>query len=164
MLRQGYWRSRWPTRRQLANRRGNCGLRAKARNQFLDLALAPVPGGIEDLAMVLGREVRPQQTDRSHRERAVGEQLEDDGITPRRPRGLHTKVSGIVGEAQHLRAVGEQRGTALAEIQAARIDLAEQRNQVRDRTPLVRGGAFDFDEQAAIGETGDISVRRHAPL
>jgi len=82
-------------------------LGSQPRDEFLDLPLALVRGGLEQVAMVLGHEMRRQQSHRREVHRSVAEQFEDDGVFPNGPSRLNAAIGGMLGEMEHLHAVGE---------------------------------------------------------
>jgi hypothetical protein len=100
--------------------------------------------------MILRRQVRRQETDRSQRDRPVGEQLQDDWKAARSASGLDPAISGMFREAKDLRAVREERRTALREIEPPRVKLHERRNQMSRRLPLEFGQPPDLDEQLVV--------------
>jgi hypothetical protein len=58
----------------------------------------------------------------------------------------------VLGEVKHLGAVGEHRGTPLAEIQPPRIQFRERRYKLGDRFPLRRDEPGYFGNQFGIGK------------
>jgi hypothetical protein len=51
----------------------------------------------------------------------------------------------------HWRPVAEHGGAALAEIEAARVDFGERRDEARRRPPLVHGERFERRQQILVG-------------
>ena len=80
---------------------------------------------VEDLAVILRRQVRRQQTNRGQGDRPVGQQRQDDRKLPRNASGLDASIGGVLGEAEDLRAVGEERRAALPEIEPPRVQFRE---------------------------------------
>ena len=78
---------------------------------------------------------------------SIGEQFEDDRKAASRPRSFNTIEGRVLGEVKHLRAVGEHRGTPLAEIQPSRIHSAS----------ADRSSAIAFRSDAASRVTSAIS-------
>src|SRR5262245_15747450 len=103
---------------------------------MLDLSLALVPRHVDEVLMVLRREMRREQADRREREVACFEPHEQDWIATRGASSLDPAIGGVLGQAQHLGAVGKQRGTPFGEIQTSRIELGEGRNELRSCTAL----------------------------
>jgi hypothetical protein len=85
----------------------------------LDVALALVPRSLQGVAVVRLRQMRRQEPDRGQRQRAVVQAFEDRRKPPRGPSSLDPVVGAALLEVQHLRAVGEERRAALAQVQAA---------------------------------------------
>ena len=79
--------------------------------------------------MILRRQVRRQQTDRGQVHRPVRQQLQDDRKAPRGAGGLDPSIGRVLGEAEDLRAVGEERRAALPEIEPPRVQFRQRRNQ-----------------------------------
>ena len=89
---------------------------------------------------------------RAEMDPAVGEQLQDNRKATRRPRGLDPVQGSMLREMKHLRAVGEHRRTALAEVQPARVEFGERRHERSDRFSLQRREPRDFGNQVGIRE------------
>jgi hypothetical protein len=106
----------------------------------------------EQRPVIVRREVRPEQGEIGERQRALCKELEDDGKLARRAGGLDAMVSRMLGQVQHLCAVRKEGRAAFAEIQAARIELGEQAQELDGRVPFISGGARDGAEEIAIGE------------
>jgi hypothetical protein len=106
-------------------------LRPQRCDYLLDLPLALVPSGFEDALLIVRGEMWRKQTDRGEVQCTVGEQIEDRRPLPSCPCGLDSKVGGMFRQVQDLRAVGEERGAALANIQLSDVQLGERRNQAR---------------------------------
>ena len=113
--------------RQLPHRRRHRRLRAQTRHKMLDLALALVSSVVQDLKMVDGRQVRGQQGHRGEGHRPVGQQIQNNWELAGCSRRLDPAIRSVLGEVQHLRAVGEERGAAFGQIQPARVELGERR-------------------------------------
>jgi len=94
--------------RQLPDRGGHIRPRGKRRHQVLDGALALVARRIEDLTLILRRQVRGQQPDGGQRQSSLSQQIEQDGKAPRGARCLDTAVRRVFGEVQDFGAVGEE--------------------------------------------------------
>ena len=89
------------------------GHRMKRRNLLLDRASGLVLRRIQQLLMIVSREVIRQQADRGQRDRSVRKPIENDREISRRARGLDASVCGMLREAQTARAVCEQRRISL---------------------------------------------------
>ena len=57
---------------------------------------------------ILRRQVRRDEADRGHMESAARKRLEDRRVVPRRACRFDSAVGRMLGEMQHLRAVGEK--------------------------------------------------------
>ena len=68
------------------------------------------------------------------------------------PRGLDSPVRRMLRQMQHLRAVGEERRAALAQIQPALVELREQRDQADRRFALACGRDLDFCKELEVRE------------
>jgi hypothetical protein len=64
-------------------------------------------------------------------------------------------VRGVLREVEHVRAVREERRTALSQIQLASVDFAEQCEELRCELSLVARDASDGVEQVGVGEVID---------
>jgi hypothetical protein len=134
-------------------------------DELFDLAFALVPSLVEQFDVVVRRQMRREQADRGQGEVASGQQVQDPGKPPRRPRRLDTAVGGVLGEVQHLRAVREERRAAFAEVQAPRVDLRQRRDELHRRLPLAAGESFDLREQFLIRQLRERAHdRRHRSL
>ena len=65
---------------------------------------------------------------------------------------LDAVVGGSLGKVQHLRAVGEHRGAALAKVEAPAVDLHQRAQQRRGRMPFFRCEALRGVEQRPVVE------------
>ena len=72
-------------------------------------------------------------TDVSVDGRSVSEPVEDQGESPRRACRFDATVGGVFGEVKDLRAVGEQRRAAFAEVETTGIELDEGGNKLGRR-------------------------------
>jgi hypothetical protein len=102
--------------------------------------------------MVLGGQVTRQQPHRRHRQRPVRELLEDPGKQPTRACRLDPVVRGIVGQAEDVAAIGEERRMALAQKEPPRVELGEVGDELRRRVPLVARAARHLCDQRAVGQ------------
>jgi len=114
--------------------------------------------------MIRVRQVRAQQRDGRERERSVHEELEDERESPYRPRGFDATVGGMLRKVQHLCAVGEERRAAFAEIQAARVDFGETRDQFGSSLPLGVREALQIEEELTICGVSERWCGLHVPL
>jgi len=70
--------------------------------------------GVEQLLVILRRQVWREQADRRQGDRPVRKQLQDAWKTSGYASGLDPSVGRVLREVQDLRAVGEERRAALA--------------------------------------------------
>jgi hypothetical protein len=70
-------------------------------------------------------------------------------------------AASAVRSLQRLRAVGEQRRKAFAEVELTGIELSKQRDELSGRTLLARGDGRRRVEEVAVGQESD-GIRRHA--
>ena len=109
--------------------------------------------------MVFAREVRCQQTHCREVHRPIAEQLEDDRVPPRGPARFDAAIGGVLGEMEHLHAVGEHGGTAFSEVQSSLVQDGEMGDKDCRRLPLTLGEEFHLREEFVIGEP--TSQRQH---
>jgi hypothetical protein len=87
---------------------------------------------------------------RAKRREPVGVQgaptIQEEGEVPRGARRLDPPIRGVFGEVQDLRAVGKERRTSGAEIEAPRIELGERGDQVNGDV------ALPFRERTDVGK------------
>src|SRR5207244_7446215 len=74
-----------------------------------------------------------EEPHRGEAERARGEQLEDHGKPAGGSRDLDPVVGLSLGEPESVPAVDEERGVALAQVDVARVELGEVRDEVDGR-------------------------------
>ena len=84
-----------------------------------------MPGHVKQFPVVLVRQMCSQEPHRRQVHRSLLEPLEKDWEPPDHPGGLDAPVGGVFGEAEHLRAIREQRGAAFGEVQAPLVQLRE---------------------------------------
>src|SRR5262245_41048011 len=106
--------------------------------------------GGEQLLVVLFRQVIRQQANRGQRYRAIGKSVEERWELPRRASGLDSSVSGVLGEMQTPRAVGEERRVTLLEVYATDVHLGEQREQLSRRAALAASSRLDVVKQLLV--------------
>ena len=78
------------------------------RQEPLDLGLALVRGGREELVRVLGRQVRRQQDDRAQVQVAIGQGGEDGGVLARGACPANPVEGRLLGQTQFLDAIWTQ--------------------------------------------------------
>jgi hypothetical protein len=102
-----------------------------------DVALALVPSGLQDVAVILVCQVRRQQPHGREVQGTPLEQLDDQREALRGTGGLNPSVGGTFGQVEDLGAVGEERRAALPEVQLARVQFGQRRNQMRGGRALL---------------------------
>src|SRR3990172_8859215 len=120
--------------------------------EFLDLPLASMARCREEVTMVGGGEVRREDPDGREGHGAIREHVEDDREPPRGAGRLDAIVGGMLGEMEDLRTVGEERGKAFAEVEAAFVQDGEVADEGYGCLPLVLGEELDPGEEVPIGE------------
>ena len=132
---------------------------------MLDVALGLVSRLEQELDVVVGGQVRRQERDRRQRHRAIAEHVEHAWTPARGSRRFDPPVRRVLGQMQHLRAVGEERRAALAQIQPALVELRQQCDQADRRGTLTRGRNLDLREEIAVREPRHrVNWIRHSPL
>jgi hypothetical protein len=127
----------------------------RSRHELLDLAPRLALRMGEKILVVLRGEVRREQAHRGEMKRTLQEHLEDDGVLAHGPGRFYPAVRGVLGQAQHLRAVREQGRASLAEEQAAGVDLGEVGHEVGCRLSLALGEFLRAGEQLVVVEIHD---------
>jgi hypothetical protein len=114
--------------------------------------------------MILRRQMWRQQTDCRQGDGSVGQQFQDNRKAARHTSGFDSSISRVLGEAERLRAVGEKRRAALPEIEPARVQFRERRDQVSRRLTLVCNQPPDLHEQLVVGQVSEgRKCVRHVP-
>jgi hypothetical protein len=116
------------------------------------LPLALVPGILKEVSLILGRELRDQQSHCREVYGPITEQVEDDGVLSRGPGGLDTAVGSILGEMEHLHTVGERRRAAFSKVQLSLVQHGKVGNENRRRLTLPPGKEFHARDDILIGE------------
>ena len=114
--------------------------------------------------MVDGRQVRGQERDRGEGHRPVGQQIQNNWELAGCSRRLDPSIRSVLGEVQHLRAVGEERGAAFAEIQPARVKLCQQRDEPDRRVALAAGGDLDLRQKCLVRQMGNAELISSFPF
>ena len=117
------------------------------------------------LLMIGRRQQRPQQRERRQRDCTLSQQIEYDRELARDACRFNPAISGVLRQPQHLRAVREERRTPFAKIQAARIELGQERHESRGCPALARGRIFDLFDERQIGKVvRDVRWVSHSSL
>ena len=85
---------------------------------------------VEQVAVILVGEVRREQADRGQRERALPETIQDQRKASCRAGRRDPMVRRRLREMEPLGAVGEERGAAVAQVQPARVEFRERRDEI----------------------------------
>jgi len=102
--------------------------------------------------VVLGREVRSQQPDGRQAHAALDQQLQDYRESPRGASDLDPVVRLVLGEREHMAAVREERGIALAEVDVTGVELCEVRDELGGGHALSRRETLDPCDELVVGE------------
>jgi hypothetical protein len=116
--------------RQLADDRRRIGSRRQLGDEFDDPTLGQVCRSHEQLVPVLPREERHELRDPAQVQAAVGEHRQQPRVLASRARDRDAQVGLGLGEVEPLGAVDEHRRAGLADVEPARIDLAEVSDEV----------------------------------
>jgi hypothetical protein len=111
-----------------------------------------VCGPLEQLDVVLRRQVRCQQLHTAQVELAPAQALEQERIGLRGPRGQDPVISRGLREVQHLGAVGDHRGATLLEVELASFDLGEVGEQLRLDLTVAGDELVECAKEVAIGK------------
>ena len=98
---------------------GTSWARCQLRQQVFHVPLALASCGGQRVVGVLGCEVRREQPDGCQRDRAVGQQLQNQGEATRRSRCFDSPVRCVFRKPKYLRTVDEQRRATLAQVKAS---------------------------------------------
>jgi len=103
-------------------------------------------------AVVLRRQVGREEPHGREVNGTLRQQVENLREPPRRAGRLDPEVGGVLGEVEHLRAVGEQGGAALRGVEAPGVHLGEVGDELRGGQALAAGAAPEACEQICVGE------------
>jgi hypothetical protein len=95
---------------------------------------------------------------------AIRESFQNERKALRGTGGFDAKVGRVLGQMELLCAVGEKGRAAFAEIQLARVELQEQRDEMSRRVAFVLSGAAHLCKQIVIGELIERRDRIHDPF
>jgi len=116
--------------RQVARRR-------QLAHDAFDFALRSVAHPRQQLALIVGREMRPDQQDTGQMDRSFREHLEQHRKLSRQPRRATAPLGLVLRHAQLVDTIRVQGGASALAVDAARFDLAqvcEQLGRERVRT------------------------------
>ena len=102
--------------------------------------------------MVVGGEVRREKPDGGEMNRALGEQVEDDGEPTGGASGVDAVVGLVLGEAKDVPTVDEEGRIALPEVDVAGVELGEVGDELGGRLTLGSGEALQARDEVGVGE------------
>jgi len=116
--------------------------------------------------VVVERQVRTQQPDSREAQRAALEHLEDHRKAPCRSRDRDAVVGLLLGEAERVPAVGEERAVAGAQVHVAGVELGEVSDEQHRDVPLARDEVMEASHELDVREAlkRNQQVRLHVPL
>jgi hypothetical protein len=137
-------------RGQTPNARADIGLRIECGDETLDVALALVARGREQRRVVVVGQVGRQERDRRQRDVALSQLRQDRGeVSGRASRG-DPRVRRRFREAEHVRAVREERGMSFAAIELPGVELGEKGHELGGRAAVGRDDAAGLGEELTI--------------
>jgi hypothetical protein len=98
-----------------------------------------------------------EQPDRREVHGTIGEQLEDDGEPARGSGDLDTVVGLPLGEAQRVAAVDEERWVTVPQVDLARVQLREVRNDLGRHVTLAGNEGLHLRHELGIGKASERS-------
>jgi hypothetical protein len=129
-----------------ADARGGVGLGVASGEEGFDFAFGLVGGGLEELDVVFGGEMVPQQGKSGEVDGARGEEGVDDGEAASETGGGDAAEGFTFAQAERVDAEVEHRGEASREMEAAVFDFREIEDEVRGEL------AFGADEISGLDE------------
>ena len=119
-------------------------------DETLDIPLTRVAHRVQKRLAAVFRQMRGDQTDCRKRRGAIGEQFEKTREAPCRPCGGDPGIGCRFGEVQHLDAIREKGGTALAEVEPARVEFGKKRDESGRRLSFALSEVGSCGEEFAI--------------
>ena len=102
--------------------------------------------------MVLRRQVRPQQLDRSEAHRPIRKPIQDQREAARGAGGLDAVIGLPLGEAQHVATVDEERRISFSQVDVAGLQLGEMGDDLGGHAALASDKRLELAEELGIGE------------
>jgi hypothetical protein len=96
--------------------------------------------------------MRREQTHSREVHESSGEHVQNHRMPARGAGGLDPSVGGVLGQMENVRAVTEERGTALTKVETTRVQFSEGRYQIGRRHALVFGKFLDLGEKFCVRE------------
>jgi hypothetical protein len=109
-----------------------------------------VAGGLEQLFMVLPRQVGRQQPQRGQVHRTFPEPLQEDRELAALPCRLDPVVGGVLGEPQDLPAVREERREPQAQVDPTGVELGQVGDKVHGGRAFVMGQSVELCDQIVV--------------
>jgi hypothetical protein len=106
-----------------------------------------------------------EQPHRGEVDRAALEHLQDHRKTPHRSGDRDAVVGFLLGEAEDVSAVGEERAVAGPKVHVARVELREVRHEQDHGSTLASGEIPDASDELGVGQASEGREKvLHAPL
>jgi hypothetical protein len=100
--------------------------------------------------VILVGQVLAQEPHRGHAQRPIREQTENPRVAPPGSRGLNPVVGRILREAEHLRAIGEERRESRREVEPARLELGQMHEQSNGRLAFAACKTRQFGDELGV--------------
>jgi hypothetical protein len=110
----------------------------------------------EELAVVVTREVRPQEPEHGQGDGTGRDERADGGESAREAGGLDAAARFVLAELQLLHAVREEGREALAHVEAARVHLSQVQDELGRDTPMSADDDVKFAEQRIVRDSGEV--------
>ena len=123
-----------------------------ACEQLLDLSLGPVAGLGHQVGGVLGRQVGSEPAYGGQVEPPVRHGLEDDRELARCPGRPDPLVGGVLGQVEHLDAVGVHRGTSRGQVEPPGIELGDVGEHAGGGLAFLRNRGGQIAQQLGVAQ------------
>jgi len=127
------------------------GLREPRGQKLLDLGLALVSGGGQQLLSALGRQVRSQHYDRAQVQAAIRHGREQGGEPPCRPGCVNALEGGFLGEPQLVDTIRVHRRMRRRHVELPRVELGDMREKVCGGGAIACRGRSEIARQGGVG-------------
>jgi hypothetical protein len=131
---------------------------------LFDLPFALVARSVQNFKVILLSQMRREQAHRREVHESSGEHVQNHWMPAPGARGLDPSVGSVLGQMKNVRAVREERGTALTEVETTRVEFSEGRYEIGGCQALVCSKSFDLSEQFLVREFRGNMNRRHVFL
>jgi hypothetical protein len=132
---------------------GHVARRRELRDQPLELGLSPIAGSGEHLTVVFFGEIRREHDDAGKVDGGIRQHLEQDGKLPSDARGAAAAMRFVLGEAELVDAIGDERVARPPAIRAPGIDLGEVRQHEGAEVIGAADEAFEAVQQRVVVES-----------